>query len=587
MRTLFLMAATVVFHATAFAGAPVHMVEEAPVSIIAVDSNTHLVDFGRVSFGNLELDPPSGVRGKIRIHFGEDLANGRVNRNPPGTVRYGSTTAVLREGEPTIAAPPPDHRNTEQDSPKHPPAILTPEEYGVVLPFRWVEIEGWPGQLLSAHIKRRSLFSESWDDDAAAFESSDPMLNKIWDLSRYAIKATTFAGVYVDGDRERIPYEADSYLNQLSHYATDNDLQMARETFDHLMRYPTWPTEWAPHMIFMAHADWMHTGDTAWLASRYEALKSKLLLDRKGRDGLIRSDRQQIRKIDIVDWPRSERDGYVFTSVNTVVNAFHIHALRLMAELAAALGKIGEADNFSREADRTHGAFQKTLFDDNAGNYRDGIDTEHTSLHASLFPLAFGLVPAEHRGDVTNWLAARGMRCSVYAAQYLLEGLFVNGAGARALELITAPGDRSWRHMVESGATITWEAWDHKYKPNQDWNHAWGAAPANLLPRFVLGAQAASPGWESVRIRPVPGELTFARGKIPTPRGPISVDWKNGETFELLLSLPDGMEAQVELPGNGGTVFLDGSAVQAIVKGNYLAVSDPVSGQAHFEVRPD
>ena len=27
--------------------------------------------------------------------------------------------------------------------------------------------------------------------------------------------------------------------------------------------------------------------------------------------------------------------------------------------------------------------------------------------------------------------------------------------------------------MVESGTTITWEAWDMKCKPNQDWNHAW------------------------------------------------------------------------------------------------------------------
>ncbi len=69
-------------------------------------------------------------------------------------------------------------------------------------------------------------------------------------------------GVYVDGDRERIPYEADAYLNQLSHYYTDNDTQMARDTFDHLMKHGTWPTEWAPHMIFMAHADWMQTGDT-------------------------------------------------------------------------------------------------------------------------------------------------------------------------------------------------------------------------------------------------------------------------------------------------------------------------------------
>ena len=38
-------------------------------------------------------------------------------------------------------------------------------------------------------------------------------------------------------------------------------------------------------MIFMAHADWMHTGDAEWLAPRYEALKAKLLLDRARADG--------------------------------------------------------------------------------------------------------------------------------------------------------------------------------------------------------------------------------------------------------------------------------------------------------------
>jgi len=46
--------------------------------------------------------------------------------------------------------------------------------------------------------------------------------------------------------------------------------------------------------------------------------------------GLIRSDDQQMGKNDIVDWPQGERDGYVFTPVNTVVNAFHLHALAYM-----------------------------------------------------------------------------------------------------------------------------------------------------------------------------------------------------------------------------------------------------------------
>ena len=51
-------------------------------------------------------------------------------------------------------------------------------------------------------------------------------------------------GLYIDGDRERIPYEADALINQLSHYALDTEYSLARNTFEHLMLHPTWPTEW-------------------------------------------------------------------------------------------------------------------------------------------------------------------------------------------------------------------------------------------------------------------------------------------------------------------------------------------------------
>ena len=95
---------------------------------------------------------------------------------------------------------------------------------------------------------------------------------------------------YVDGDRERIPYEADAYLNQLSHYTTDDDVKMAARTFNWLIENGTWPTEWAPHMVFMAYAEWMYSGDNDWLKHRYESLKPKTLLHRTGEDGLVRSD---------------------------------------------------------------------------------------------------------------------------------------------------------------------------------------------------------------------------------------------------------------------------------------------------------
>jgi hypothetical protein len=562
--------------------APVSLVEQPPGKITIVSNGVALIDFGRVAFGNLSLKPPANASGKITVRFGESLANGRVNRHPPGSVRFAVIDVALDGAKPLVVAPDADQRNTTQ-----PAAVLTPPDWGVVLPFRWVEIEGWPGTLTAEQVRRRAAFASDWNDQAAAFDSSDAMLNRIWDLCRYSIKATTFAGVYVDGDRERISYEADAYFSQIGRNYTDGDVQMARDTFDRLTAQPTWPSEWAPHMIFMAYADWMQTGDTNWLASHYESLKPKLQLARARADGLIVSDDEQIRQGDLVDWPPGERDGYVFAPVNTVVNAFHLRALALMAELSRALHRDDDATNYSALESAAVAAFQANLFDAARGLYRDGEGTDHYSEHANLFPLAFGLVPAERRAQVAHWLAGRGMACSVYGAQYLFEGLFENGEAGPAIALMIAPNDRSWRHMVESGTTITWEAWDRRYKSNQDWNHAWGAAPADLLPRFVLGAQPLTPGWKRAAIRPNPGPLAHAGGKVPTPLGPILINWENTNAFKLSLTLPPGMSAQVQVPTreNASGVFLNDKPVSARKDGCSWTLDADVTGTARIEVR--
>ena len=141
--------------------------------------------------------------------------------------------------------------------------------------------------------------------------------------------------------------------------------------------------------------------------------------------------------------------------------------------------------------------------------------------------------------------------------------------------------------MLDSGTTITWEAWDMKYKPNQDWNHAWGAAPANLLPRYALGARPLTPGWTRALIRPHPGALTNAEGKIPTPRGPVAVRWERGDRFRMQLELPPGTTAQVQLPGAEGTagVWIDGKPVAAARDGAWWTLEKDVAGRARLEVR--
>jgi hypothetical protein len=560
-----------------------------PVSIKRVDDKTTLIDFGKVAFGNIEMPVPPG-RGVANVHFGEKLKGDRIDTEPPGTVRYGVTPMRIGQQRGTWIIPTPVVDRTTQQSGlmnANPPAVLTPSEWKPVAPFRWVEIEGLEADYPYELVRRRAAWSSTWNEDASSFASSDETLNRIWDLCKYSLKATTFAGVYVDGDRERIPYEADAYLNQLSHYCTDDDVKMAARSFDWLMENGTWPSEWAPHMVFMAHAEWMYSGDNDWLKHRYESLKAKTLMQRSGKDGLIRSAQIDQTRHDIVDWPKKERDNYVFTEINTVVNAFHIEAMKKMATMARAVGKDEDADAFEARINLAKASFQKTLFDEAAGIYRDGIGTDHSSIHASFFPLAFGLVPEDKLAGVVEWLGKKDMQCSVYAAQYFMEGLFNNGSDKKALDLILADGDRSWKHMVNSGTTISWEAWGMKYKPNQDWNHAWGAAPANLLPRFVLGAQPATAGWKTAMVRPCPGGLKHASGKVPTPRGSIEIDWKNDSTFKLSLTLPEGMSAKVDLPaadGSGG-VFAGGEPVAATKKNGRWIVTEEVTGSVDFEVK--
>lgn len=567
----------------------VSLTEQAPKSIERVSDNVTLIDFGKVAFGNITMPIPTG-RGTAKVHFGEKLTGQRIDRKPPGTVRYGMTTIRLggQHGD-WIVPTPVDTRNIEQAGLVYanPPAILTPPAWRSVMPFRWVEIEGLEEDFPYDLIRRRAAFSNTWNEDAADFHCSDETLNRIWDLCKYSIKATTFAGIYVDGDRERIPYEADAYLNQLSHYTTDDGVIMAARTFDSLMENGTWPTEWSPHMIFMAYAEWMYSGDSEWLSYRYESLKTKTLLHRTGTDGLVRSDPLDQSRNDIVDWPKNERDVFVFTEINTVVNAFHIKALQLMAQMADAVGKPNDADTFASRAELALSNFNSLLLDANSGLYWDGKGTDHSSLHANFFPLAFGLVPPKKREPILDWLAKQEMRCSVYAAQYFLDALFENGLSEKAIALILDDGDRSWKHMVNSGTTITWEAWGMKYKANQDWNHAWGAAPANLLPRFVLGVQPAAPGWSSVNIRPCPGGLKHARGQVPTPKGPINVEWKEEASFELSIQLPAGVSANVQLPfrSSDDEVFLNGTAIEVEQDGNYWIVKQPIRSTAVFEVR--
>jgi hypothetical protein len=80
---------------------------------------------------------------------------------------------------------------------------------------------------------------------------------------------------------------------------------------------------------------------------------------------------------------------------------------------------------------------------------------------------------------------------------------------------MVSDGDRSWLGMMAQGSTIAMEAWSLKAKPNQDWNHAWGTAPLNIIARYVLGARPTKPGFADHVSKPMAGNLKVG-GVVPT-----------------------------------------------------------------------
>ena len=491
-----------------------HLTVERPVSITTNENHCILVDFGRDAYGWLEFVSP--VAGGYHLAIGEIVRDGSVWAAPlKSNIRYHRLEGRTTPGVFRVPLPV-DRRNTSVDE----GAILTPAQIGTIMPFRAVELAYGPFDAITRDSVRRVTVRYGYDLGESSFRCSDARLERVWDFLKHTVAASTAFGLFVDGDRERLPYEGDSFATQLASYAAFSDTEIVRATFEHLMEHPTWPTEGRYCMPLMAWHDWWRTGRTDLAAKWYDRLVAEKLRGEKRReDGLVVTGTWK----DLTDWPKCERDGFDFREVNAVVNAWYYRALMAMRDLAEALGRKVDAGTFASEAENVRAAFGRAFFDAAAGLYVDGEGSFHSSLHANALALAFGLVPEERRGRVADFLERKSMRCSPYFMLYVLEALRSCGREKAVFDALLAEGDRSWLGMLDFGATMGMEAWNLKVKPNLDVNHSWVAIPLHFIARWVLGVNPTGPGWTDFTVTPHLGPLDWAEGDVPTPGGVIHV----------------------------------------------------------------
>jgi hypothetical protein len=170
-----------------------------------------------------------------------------------------------------------------------------------------------------------------------------------------------------------------------------------------------------------------------------------------------------------------------------------------------------------------------------------------------------------------------------------MDAVYGAGDGDYGLHLLTKEDERSWYNMVRHGATMTYEAWDDKFKNNQDWNHAWGAAPANIIPRYVVGVQPLEAGFARMLISPQTSALKSVEAVVPTIRGKVAVNIESTpEKYEMQVTIPANTLAEVYLPVLGDVAELlidDESAPFIITDDNRVKCGDMGSGEHTFELR--
>lgn len=475
--------------------APPYQIARLNAAVTQLGEGNYLFDFGRAVLGGIELACPAGG-GAVEVRLAEEL-------QPNGHARY-----QLRTG------------NCYQELWTFAPESEPLSHFGVRM-FRYAEIVGWRGPFDPRRTLRAIAIGAPFDPERSTFECSDDRLTRIWHLCRNSVAHAT-ADVYTDClTRERLAYEADAYVTMLTQFCTEGTYDTARRTLAYLIDHPTWPIEWWQLYIPLFYEYLLHSGDYEFVAEHYEYLRDKTSFHALMTDGLIR----EFPREQHVDWPPSCRDGYEFGQADAVPNAYAYWDLDLLSKLAQWLGHGDESRQFAELADQLRRAFNRDLFDEATGLYVDSLGSRHSSLHANMYALRFGLAPPDRIGRCLEFIKQKGMSCSVFTAQFLLETLFEHGEDRAAVALMTRDGPRSWLEMLNHGAVATTESWIADDKPNMSWAHPWGSAPANVIVRRLFGIRPTAPGWSQYVFDPRPGGVARGRLSLQLPRGWVAASF--------------------------------------------------------------
>lgn len=441
--------------------------------------------------------------------------------------------------------------------------------------FRMFESTGARFVTILVHSTEGSVTLASFDvlerlypwEGGASFACSDEELQSIFDAGVRSVALCSHDAFIDCPSREQRSWVGDAVVHQMVHYATNPDWRLARHFLsladsprsDGILPMSVAGDIEARHGFTIP--DWsLHWGHALYNLYRFEGDRERLKKHMPSFERVLRwyAPYQLPNGLlkDVPEWNLVDWSSVSTGDTSSLLASLWARGLREYAEMAAWLDERGSQRWAEELYERIRSGFE-VFWDESRGSYVDhvvdGARRPEMSQLAGALAVASGLAPHDRwqrivdtvtdpdRLVVRSWVGGgdgnqswEKWRAQVEEGRYEIDwdvereivlaepfmSYVVHDAVALAGRTDRLPDMyRRWSQFLEDGYDSFGECWDFGTH-----SHGWSSTPTRDLVFYTLGVTPAEPGYATARVAPRLGSLAWAKGTIPTPHGPITLE---------------------------------------------------------------
>jgi len=526
-----------------------------PVKIFRTPANELVVDFGQNMVGWVQLKASGNEGTEIKISHAEVLTK-------EGNFYTTNLRAAAQENTFILKGS----------------GVEVFEPHFTFQGFRYIKVEGYPGELTKENLKAFALYSDM--EKTGTFTSSDPLINQLQQNIQWGQRGN-FLDVPTDCPQrdERLGWTGDAQAfartasfnfdvkNFFDKWLRDLEADQINGSVPFVIPHVLGENAhgsagWADAATIIPWTMYLAYGDKTVLETQFESMKAWVEYMRSRS-----TDNLWNKGFHFGDWlfyrPNDDNSGRAaVTDKYLIAQCFYAHSTELLVKAAKVLGKTQEALTYSELLEKIKAAYQKEYLTPN-GRLVSSTQT------AYVLALQFDMLPENLRQQAADRLVENiksynnHLTTGFLGTPYLCHVLSAWGYEETAYTLLMQKSYPSWLYPVTMGATTIWERWDGM-KPDStfqtpsmnSFNHYAYGAIGDWMYRNITGidTEETTPGYKGITIKPsMGGGLTEASASLESNYGSISSSWqKQGETINMQVSIPPNTSATIYLMTTSG-----------------------------------